>query len=51
MLTAAIATVLLSATLGAPMGTDQELRSAASCAKEFNAATGKARVVAIVAPT
>ena len=51
MLTAAIATVVLSATLEAPMGIDQELRSAESFAKEFNAATGKPRVVAIVAPT
>ena len=51
MFTAAIATVLLSATLGAPMDTEQELRSAESFAKDFNAATGKARVVAILAPT
>lgn len=51
MLTATIATVILSATLGASMGTDQELRSAESFAKDFNAASGKARVVAILAPT
>ena len=51
MITATIATVLLSTTLGAPMDIEQELRSAESFAKEFNAATGKPRVVAILAPT
>ena len=47
MITAAIMTALLSTAIG----TDQELRSAESFAKDFNAAIGKPRVVAIIAPT
>ena len=51
MIATTIATVILSTTLGAPMDTDQTLRSADSFAKDFNAAAGKPRVVAILAPT